>query len=688
MPNHNPNDRALRWALPLLPATVALVLLGLVLLSTERTVGQELKRRAGFRVEQSAQLYADQLSRMLARRAAELELLGQMGRVDIGPAAWRMQMQRLKDSSGSYVWIGATDTAGQVQVATDGLLEGQSIATRGVFVNGQVGLWFGTLHPPVALKEPLRLSGLPVPLELADIALPVLDARNQPQGVIATHLDARYFEELRQAVLGPTEARRKLALALVDGNGEVLIGEPPALPTAAWLALLVGAENQHRVNTTAAGEALLLSRAAVVPVDSALRTPWQVVAWQPLAAAQAPVRALEQNLMAWGGGTALLLGLGGFAVARRLGKPYGDAEAKLREQGEVLSAVINSASDAVISVDEAGRITLFNPAAARIFGHSSSFMIGQPLDVLLPPAERGAHVGHLQRFAESRSTTRPMGVGRVNGVRADGQVLELEASISQITVRGQKVLTAILRDITERVRAERALASHQAELSELTHRLLNQEKDTTRRLAQTLHDQLGQTLGALRLSFDALGGLLPPGLSPQAQERQRKLGQLIDNANTEVRQALLDLRPPRLDEEGLEGALAHELQTRAPEAAPVALRLMVDPVASGLRWPAHVEHAVFMVAREALANALLHARATSVVVRVEGTRQWLRLRVVDDGVGLPLGGPSSQPGHLGLVGMRERALAIGGQLLVQSPPGGGTEVVLIWGTNAPDRTLS
>lgn len=688
MSQPDPSDRALRWALPLLPAAVALVLLGLVLLLAERIVGRELERRAGFRVEQAAQLYADQLSRLLARRAAELELLGQMPRSGMAPDAWRAQMQRLKDSSGSFVWIGATDAVGRVQVATDGLLEGLSIANRDVFVNGRSGLWFGSLHPPVALKEPLRLIGLPVPLEMADIALPVLDDRNQPVGVLATHLDARHFEELRQGVLGPPEARRELALALVDGDGDVLIGEQPTISAAPWRALLTDPANQHRLHADRAGEALLLSSATVVPVDSALRTPWQVVAWQPLAAAQAPVRALEQSLLAWGGGTALLLGLGGFAVARRLGKPYGDAEAKLREQGEVLSAVINSASDAVISVDETGRITLFNPAAARIFGHGSSLMIGQPLDVLLPPAERGPHVGHLKRFAESRATTRPMGVGRVNGVRADGEPLELEASISQITVRGEKVLTAILRDVTERVRAERALASHQAELSELTHRLLNQEKDTTRRLAQTLHDQLGQTLGALRLSFDALGGLLPPGLSPQAQERQRKLAQLIDTANTEVRQALMDLRPPRLDDEGLEGALTHEIRTRALEVGPCQLRLVVDPVASGLRWPAHVEHAAFMVAREALANAALHAQASNVVVRLEGTVQWLRLSVSDDGVGLPPEGAVSRPGHLGMVGMRERALAIGGHLEVQSPRGGGTEVTLVWGTHGPDRTAS
>lgn len=686
MPKVQPRDRVLTWVLPLLPALVALVLLGLVLLSADRIVGDELKRRAAFRVEQSAQLYADQLSRMLARRAAELELLGVLARTEISPDAWRAQMQRLKATSGSYVWIGAIDSEGRVEVATDGLLEGVSIATRGVFVNGRNGLWFGSLHPPVALREPLRNYGLPVPAELADIALPIVGPQGQRRGVIATHLDARYFEELRRHVLGPVEAQRFLTLALVDGDGRVLIGERPDVPEAEWRALLAGPQNMSRTVAIGGDEPHLLSRTAVTPVDSALLTPWVVVSSQPLSAALAPVRQLERSLLAWGGLTTLLLGIAGFAASRRLARPYSESEMLLREQGEVLTAVINSASDAVISVDVDGRISLFNPAAARIFGHPAERMIGQPLDVLLPHGHRAPHLGYLRRLADSQSTTRPMGVGRVGGVRADGQALELEASISQITVRGRKLLTAILRDVTERVRAERALAQYQLELSELTRRLLEQEKQTTRQLAQTLHDQLGQTLGAIRLSFDALTGLLPSGLPSKAQERHRKLTELIDTANTEVRQALVALRPPLLEEAGLPAALDTEVRARAADAEPVTLLLEVSAMAVDLRWPADVEYAAFMVAREALVNALLHARATDIVARIDGAPGWLQLSVSDDGVGLNKEMAAGRPGHLGIVGMRERALAIGARMDAHRLVTGGTEITLTWGTKPASGT--
>ena len=675
-----PRDRVLAWILPLLPAVAALALLILSLLSAEIIVAEELARRAGTRVEQTSQLYADQISRSLARRTVELQLLGEMARADIHTETWRDQMQRLKVSTNSYVWIGVTDEHGEVEVASDGLLEGVSIANRGVFTNGRDGLWFGSLHPPVALRDPMRKRGLPVPDELADIAMPVYDTQGLTRGVIAAHLDARFFDQLRQQVLGPEESRRALSLTVVDADGRVLIGERPSVTDSEWNVLLAGPEESSFTVQDDKGQPYILSRVAIQPRDSELRTPWQVVGYQPLRAAVEPVRQLERSLLTLGGITTLLLGLAGFAVSRYLSRPYSQSEQHLHEQGEVLSAVINSASDAVISVDLEGRITLFNPAAARIFGHPASSMIGQPLDVLLPQMQRAQHLGHLQRFAESHTTTRPMGVGRVAGQRADGETLDLEASISQITVRGNKVLTAILRDVTERVRAERAVAQYQLELSELTRRLLHQEKQTTRRLAQILHDQLGQTLGAIRLSFDALTGMIPLNLPDKAKERAFKLGNMIDTANTEVRQVLVELRPPLLDELGLQAALENEVHTRTLDAEPVALQLKVAPSAAEVRWPADVEYAAFMVAREALANAVMHANANQVVVRVDGESDWLHLQVTDDGKGLTPKMAAGRPGHLGIVGMRERALAIGARMEAKGLPKGGTVISLTWGT--------
>lgn len=354
------------------------------------------------------------------------------------------------------------------------------------------------------------------------------------------------------------------------------------------------------------------------------------------------------------------------------------AETALREQSDTLAAVIHSASDAVISIDEAGLVRLFNPAAERIFGHKADAMLGQPLDRLLPQRFRAAHMRDVRRFADSHITRRAMGAGRVHGVRADGAELELEASISQVTVRQRKVLTAILRDVTERTRAERALVQYQFELSELTQRLMEQEKVMTRRLAQTLHDRLGQTLAAMRLSFDAVTARLQGLAPPDVEQRARSVGQLIDQAIREVRQALVELRPPLLESQGLVSALDNELRARTPEAAPAALRLEADERAAALRWPPDVEYAAFMIVREAIGNALRHAGAREIVVQVDGDDARLHVEVRDDGRGLPPDAVSGRPGHLGMVGMRERALAIGAHFGAEAGARGGTRIRLHW----------
>lgn len=354
-------------------------------------------------------------------------------------------------------------------------------------------------------------------------------------------------------------------------------------------------------------------------------------------------------------------------------------EHRLREQQATLAAVIDAASDAVVSCDEAGRIVLFNPAAERIFGHSAASMLNQPLDSLMPGRYRSRHGGDLQGFVESEVTRRAMGAGRIKGVRSDGEELELEASISRAMVNGKLTLTAILRDVTQRARAEVALLRYQSELSDLTQRLMHQEKETTRRLAQALHDQLGQTLTAIRLTFDATpAGSEDPAVSERARQR---LGGLIDQAIRQVRQVLVDLRPPLLDDDGLAAALDNELQSRDLAHADMDLFLEVEPDVALLRWPTDIEYAAFMLAREAVSNAVQHAKASLVRIALTGGAGHFRVDVIDDGQGWPLDSQVARPGHLGVVGMRERALAIGAHFSIIPNPGGGTVVRLDWRTH-------
>ncbi len=353
-----------------------------------------------------------------------------------------------------------------------------------------------------------------------------------------------------------------------------------------------------------------------------------------------------------------------------------EAALQLQDSEARLSAVVGGASDAIISTDAEGRVLLFNPAAERIFGVPQAQMLGQPLDRLLPPPERAGHVQRMQSFARSEATRRPMGVGKVNGLRADGELLVLEAAISAARVGGRRVLTAILRDVTERDRAEQRLVGYQVQLTELTQRLLAQEKETTRRLAQVLHDELGQTLAAMRLMLDAG---LQRGEAPAWVQR---LDSVLSTANRQVREVLTELRPPLLDDQGLNAALCNELRQQQGRHDEVTLRLdwQLPPAQ---RWPADVEYAGFMIVREALGNALRHAGARSITLHCSGSSTRMQLRVIDDGVGDEELASRLRPGHLGLVGMRERALAIGARLELVSSPQSGTTVSLFWESHEP-----
>ena len=131
------------------------------------------------------------------------------------------------------------------------------------------------------------------------------------------------------------------------------------------------------------------------------------------------------------------------------------AEEDLRKSEAKFSGIIAIANEAIISVDEAHRITLFNEGAEKIFGYTSAQVAGQPLDLLLPERHRGRHGAHLREFAAASESARRMGERQeIFGLRKNGEEFPAEASISQLHVEGQRLFNVVLRDITERRRAE------------------------------------------------------------------------------------------------------------------------------------------------------------------------------------------------------------------------------------------
>ena len=363
-------------------------------------------------------------------------------------------------------------------------------------------------------------------------------------------------------------------------------------------------------------------------------------------------------------------------LVRNVTQRYKDAE-RLRQEHERLNAIVNASNEAIISTDVDGCIQTFNPGAERVFGYSADDMLGRSVELLLPDRFRMAHASHRAAFSGTISPPRMMGLRIVKGLRADGREIDLEGSIAQVTIDSGMVLITILRDVTELLAADVERQDARTQLSHLTHRLMSQEKDLVKRTARVLHDQLGQSVAAIRLTFEAMGALAPTKLSSKLQRLDTQMHFLIDQAIQQMRQVLAELHPSMLDEHGLAAALDNEMRSRALRKSSMRLVFEVAPEVSSQRWESACEYAMFMIAREALENAIRHSRATLLVISLRGNATELELAVQDNGRGFAAGG-KAKLGHLGMAGIMERANSIGAIVEICPAQGGGTRVSVHW----------
>jgi two-component system sensor histidine kinase UhpB len=196
-------------------------------------------------------------------------------------------------------------------------------------------------------------------------------------------------------------------------------------------------------------------------------------------------------------------------------------------------------------------------------------------------------------------------------------------------------------------------------------RVLSAQEAERRRISQELHDQIGQNLTAVLLELKRLRGRVEPEWADTLADAQELARESLD----ELRRISYELRPAALDDLGLASAIA-ALATAVARRAGVEVTHDVD---RGLpQLPPEIELAVYRVAQEALTNAVRHAACSHVHVTLSGLPDSVLLRVADDGCGL---GAGPKRGG-GIRGMRERALMIGGSLVLGVGDAGGVEVDL------------
>jgi PAS domain S-box-containing protein len=341
----------------------------------------------------------------------------------------------------------------------------------------------------------------------------------------------------------------------------------------------------------------------------------------------------------------------------------------LRDANDRYQQTIDSVMDAIVAVDESHNVILFNPAAERMFGLAWQDVIGRPLSQLVPERARAAHVLHMDRFMCTRGESRAMVSNiEIKGLRADGTEFPIESTISQTLIEGKPQLTAVLRDITQRRRAEEDLREMNRQLRSLSASLQDVREQERTRIAMELHDDLGQQLTGLKLELSWLGGRLKEGRQATSDE-VGAMRHLLDAAIASVRRIATELRPLILDDLGFGEAVAWQTAEFAKRSK---LDITLDLQAEALVKEDVLATALFRIVQESLTNVVRHSGATRVKVCLACEGSDLVLTVQDNGTGIS---PGARPGSgIGLVSMRERATALGGQLKIESVPGAGTTI--------------
>jgi signal transduction histidine kinase len=233
-----------------------------------------------------------------------------------------------------------------------------------------------------------------------------------------------------------------------------------------------------------------------------------------------------------------------------------------------------------------------------------------------------------------------------------------------------QALEQLQRADAERGARETDLRIAYERLAQLHQKLEATKEEERRSLSRELHDELGQTLTALKLRLQL-------GPSADGALGHTEPIALVDDLISRVRKISVDLRPPLLDEVGLVSALRVYLEAQAAVSG-LSIDLEADEAvrAAAPRLPPDTEIACFRVVQESVTNALRHAGARRLRVRIVRTGRRVALSIRDDGRGFDPAtlDEAAARGHLGVLGMRERIRARGGRFTVTSAPGAGTEI--------------
>ena len=312
-------------------------------------------------------------------------------------------------------------------------------------------------------------------------------------------------------------------------------------------------------------------------------------------------------------------------------------------------------------VDASGTIRFVNTRAEELFGYTRDELLGETIEQVIPERLRKVHLSHRRNYMD-HPTLRPMGMGmELTALRKDGSEFPVEISLSPMDTPQGMYVTAIIRDITERVRLEEERNKLRLELE------MERERD---RIGMDLHDGIMQEIYAAGLTLDlALTNIRERPDAAEA-EIERSIDQLHEVIRN-IRSYIFDLRPRQFA-----GSLASALVDLARE---FRQNTQIEVIENIPVLQSDVSHdaatAAYHIVHEALSNVRKHAKATQVALVVSEDEDGVLIEVIDNGEGFDVTEDISQV-HRGLRNMEVRAREVGGELGLRSLPDDGTWVTV------------
>lgn len=329
--------------------------------------------------------------------------------------------------------------------------------------------------------------------------------------------------------------------------------------------------------------------------------------------------------------------------------------------------VIEFAPDAFILIDSHGAIVRINAQTKDLFGYQQDELTGLPVETLIPQRLRSMHAQHRQGYMTRQNRMLTTGVPCL---RKDGSEFIGEISLSPLETDQGNLLMAVVRDVTTRQQAAQQLSDSRQQLRDMAAQNEATREGERKHIAREVHDELGQVLTALRMDMSLLGlrfGSLDPALS----ERVLNMKALVDRAIQGVRNVARNLRPSALDMGFLSAIewLCCEFSERT------SVPCSIDTTEPCIELDEARAVVIFRIVQESLTNIARYANASQVKVRIARSSDSLRVEITDDGQGFHVPEVTGRK-SFGLLGMRERALALGGRLDIRSTPGEGSTVSL------------